>query len=305
MGVRFLGRWGVPMTDASNDGAGDGADPHALVARLRAAGSVFAEAEAEMLLVAATAGRKDLEALVRRRVRGEPLAHVVGFADFAGHRIRVGTSVFVPRPRTEHLVDVAIELGRERAVGARPVVVVDLCCGTGAVGLAVAAALRRNGRVRLVAADLDPDAVACASSNLRHVDDEVVEGDLVAALPTDLVGRIDLLVANVPYVPTADLRFLPSDVRGHERRLAHDGGKDGLDVLRRVARVACRWLAPDGVALFEVAGDQVEAATAACAAGGLGARPVVHEGDDEEATVLVAGPDPGPVGRSADVDTVS
>lgn len=276
------------MVESFADGSSGGVDPDALVEQLRAAGSVFAEAEIEVLRAAAAVGREDLATLVARRAAGEPLPHVVGFADFAGHRVRVAPPVFVPRLRTEHLVHVAIRLGRLRAAGARPVTVVDLCCGSGAVGLAVAAALRRNGRVRLVASDLDADAVACAASNLRHADDEVVEGDLLAALPMDLVGRIDLLLANVPYVPTADLRFLPSDVRGYERRLAHDGGRDGLDVLRRVAHVAGRWLAPDGIALFEVAADQVEAASVVCKEGGLVATTEVDDDLDGDATVVVA-----------------
>jgi len=279
------------LSDRANEP--DGAGPDAVVERLRAGGSVFAEDEADVLRAAAAAGSGDLATLIARRVAGEPVQHIVGWADFAGHRVRVAPGVFVPRPRTEHLVDVAIGLGRARSSGADPVVVVDLCCGSGAIGLSVARALRRTGRVRLVAADLDPDAVACAASNLRHADDEVVQGDLLAALPTDLVGRVDLLLANVPYVPTAVLRLLPSDVRGHERRLAHDGGRDGLDVLRRVASTARRWLRSDGFALFEVAEPQVDAATSACEARGLVGGAVVDD-PEGESTVLVVGPAPTP-----------
>ena len=275
----------------------DGSDGDPVVDRLRASGSVFAEEEADLLRAAAATGAGGLDVLVARRVAGEPLQHVVGWADFAGHRLRIGAPVFVPRPRTEHLVDVAIGLGRARAAGSAPVVVVDLCCGCGAVGLAVASALRRTGRVRLVATDIDGDAVTCAATNLRHADDEVLQGDLLSALPIELVGRIDLLLANVPYVPTPDLRFLPSDVRGFERRLAHDGGRDGLDVLRRVVAVAGRWLAPTGFALFEVAEPQVEAATAAAQQRGLVGGSVIED-PDGEATVLVVGPAHPPGGSS-------
>lgn len=264
-----------------------------VVERLRAAGSVYAEEEVDLLRSAAAAGTGEFAALVIRRMAGEPLQHVVGWADFAGFRVRVAPKVFVPRPRTERLVDVAVELGRAWAAGTEPVVVVDLCCGTGAVGLAVSTALRRTGRVRLVAADVDPAAVACATTNLRHADDEVVESDLLAGLPTDLAGRIDLLIANVPYVPTRDLRLLPSDVRAHERRIAHDGGADGLDVLRRVVAVAGRWMDPGGRAVFEIADGQVEAAIAACRDRGLGAVEV-PPAQDHPGAVIVVGRDVAP-----------
>lgn len=261
-----------------------------VVERLRAAGSVYAEDEVELLRAAAAAGAGEFSALVIRRMAGEPMQHVVGWADFAGLRVRVAPRVFVPRPRTEHLVEVAVELGRRWASGTEPVVVVDLCCGTGAVGVAVAASLRRTGRVRLVAADIDPVAVACATTNLRHADDEVVESDLLAGLPIDLAGRVDLLLANVPYVPSGDLRLLPSDVRGHERRIAHDGGHDGLDVLRRVVAVVGRWLDPGGRAVFEVADAQVERAIAACRDRGLDAIEVTA-GPQHQGTAIVVGRD--------------
>ncbi|KND26819.1 putative protein N(5)-glutamine methyltransferase, partial [Streptomyces stelliscabiei] len=212
-----------------------------VVTALRAAGCVFAEDEAELIL--ATARTPDEAAtMVDRRVAGLPLELVLGWAEFAGLRITVEPGVFVPRRRTEFLV--------EQALAAVPgaAVVVDLCCGSGAVGAALAAAL--DG-AELHAADIDPAAVRCARRNIAPHGGHAHEGDLFAALPDRLRGRVDILAANVPYVPTGEVPFLPSEARDHEPLVALDGGRDGLDVLRRVAGEAPEWLAPGGCLLVE------------------------------------------------------
>ncbi len=247
--------------------------PSAVIDRLRAAGCVFAEDEAALL----SAGAKSpghLETLVQRRVAGEPLEQLLGWVAFDGLRIAVEPGVFVPRRRTELLVGAAAALIRPDAV------VVDLCCGSGAVG---AALLVRFPRIVLHAADLDPAAVRCARRNLPGV--PVHEGDLFTALPTELRGRVDVLVANVPYVPTPALALLPPEARDHEPRTALDGGDDGLAVARRVIDDADGWLAPGGSLLFETGGAQVPAAVAAVRAAGL--RPRVVTDDERGATVVV------------------
>jgi release factor glutamine methyltransferase len=245
-----------------------------VAARLRAAGCVFAEDEARLLVDAApTAG--ELDDLVERRAAGLPLEHVLGWADFCGLRVAVGPGVFVPRRRTELLV-------REAAARARPgAVVVDLCCGSGAVGAAVAAAV---GPIELHAADVDPVAVRCARRNLA-ADGRVYEGDLDAPLPPALRGRVDVLVANVPYVPSGEVELLPAEARLHEPRVALDGGEDGLDVLRRVVELAPRWLALGGHMLTEASEAQAPLAVAVMSAGGLVARVVAD--DDLDATVVI------------------
>src|SRR5438132_12516204 len=197
--------------------------PDSVVARLRAAGCVFAEDEARLLMSAARTPA-ELDAMVGQRAAGLPLEQVLGWAEFCGLRISVAAGVFVPRRRTEFLVRQAEALARPGAV------IVDLCCGAGAIGAALAAAV---DRAEVHAADIDPAAVRCARQNLPG--GRVYQGDLYDALPAGPRGRIAILAANVPYVPSEEIGFLPPDARAHEPRAALDGGADGLDVPRRVA----------------------------------------------------------------------
>jgi release factor glutamine methyltransferase len=241
--------------------------PMSIVERLRAAGCVFAEDEAALLEQAATSA-EHLEDLVTQRVNGLPLEHAVGWAMFCGQRIVVTKGVFVPRHRTELLVDLATDL--------KPALVVDLCCGSGAVG---AVLQRRLPDALVYAADIDPVAVACARENLTNV----YEGDLFDALPVHLRGQIDVVVANVPYVPTDDIAFMPTEARDHEARVALDGGPDGLEVLRRVAVQAATWLHPGGHLLSETSERQAPAALAAFTTAGLTAKLVTS--DDATAVV--------------------
>ncbi|WP_315094339.1 putative protein N(5)-glutamine methyltransferase [uncultured Cellulomonas sp.] len=243
---------------------------------LRAAGCVFAEDEAALLL---GTGSDDLAGLVGRRVAGEPLEVVLGWALFCGLRIEIDPGVFVPRRRTELVVR---EAARLAPPSTDPVVVLDLCCGSGALGVALAHVL---GSVELVAADVEPAAVRCARRNVGAVGGQVFEGDLDQPLPASLRGRVQLLVANVPYVPTEAIALMPPEARWHEPLVTLDGGPDGLDVLRRVAAVAPRWLAPGGHLLVETSEEQSPDAVDAFAAAGLVARVVVDE--DTEATVVV------------------
>ncbi len=332
----------VPMPDSSSPAP-------EVVARLRAAGCVFAEDEAE-LLVAEARTPDELDSMVERRASGLPLEHVLGWAEFCGRRMVVDAGVFVPRRRTEFLVrqaaelvgepvrqvpvrrrtwpsgpvtraaDLPVRLTESVVTGHRPgalsgdaehatsvpgtaamdlileaassvadavtagpgeTVVVDLCCGSGALGVALAAML---GRVELHAADIDPAAVRCARRNVDG-DGDVYEGDLYDALPGDLKGRVDVLLANVPYVPTGDVALLPAEARVHEARVALDGGADGLDVLRRVTAEAAGWLAPGGHLLFETSEEQAPDAEEAVTNGGLAAR--VARSEDFHATVII------------------
>ncbi len=256
---------------------------------LRTAGCVFAEDEARLILSAARTAR-EVEDMVARRAAGLPLEHVVGWAEFCGLRMAVDAGVFVPRRRTEFLVGQAAALAL--ALTSPRAVVVDLCCGSGAVGAALATVL---GDVELHAADIDPAAVRCARRNIG-AGGAVYEGDLYEPLPPELRGRIDVLVANAPYVPTEAIALLPGEARDHEARVALDGGSDGLDVQRRVAAAAADWLAPGGHLLVETSERQAARTVGAFEAAGLRAQ--VAECDDLDATVVVGTARPGPPART-------
>ena len=248
--------------------------PDPLVARLRAAGCVFAEDEAALLREAASGDA--LEALVVRRIAGEPLETLLGWAEFAGLRVAVAPGVFVPRRRSELLVDVALD-----GLGDAPVVV-ELCCGVGAIAAAIRAA-RPDAEVW--ACDIDPDAVAVARRNLPP--ERVREGDLYDALPPELRGRVDLLVANAPYVPTDEIAFMPAEAREHEHRVALDGGADGHAVQARIASGCREWLAPGARVVIETSERQAARTASLLEQRGLVARVVRDEERDGTAVVGV------------------
>jgi release factor glutamine methyltransferase len=247
----------------------------ALVGALRAAGCVFAEEEAEVL-TASAGSTEELEAMLARRVAGVPLEYVVGWAEFRGLRIVVDEGVFVPRRRTELLVEQGAALAPPDAV------VVDLCCGSGAVATALAVELPG---AEVHAADVDPAAVRCARRNLEPRGGYVHEGDLAGPLPVDLRGRVDLLLANAPYVPTAEVPLMPPEARDHEPLTALDGGADGLDLHRRIAALAPRWLRPGGHLLIETSRRQAPGTAAAMVAHGMGTA-MTHSAE-LDATVVI------------------
>ena len=228
-----------------------------VVERLRAAGCVFAEDEAG-LLVEAAGSAAELERMVADRAAGLPLEVVVGWASFCGLRVAVAPGVFVPRRRTEFLARSAATLAGPSSV------VLDLCCGTGAVGAAVGSLVPG---AEVYAAELDPAAVACARRNLPP--DRVFAGDLYEALPPALRGLIDVLVCNAPYVPTEAIALMPPEARVHEPGLALDGGTEGLDVQARVVAGAPAWLAPGGALLVETSERQAPGTVALMTSAGL------------------------------------
>lgn len=246
----------------------DGPSMSSTVGRLRAAGCVFAEDEARLLLSTADSPAA-LEDMLVQRVGGRPLEQIIGWVEFCGLRIIVTPGVFVPRRRTEFLVDRAVQYCRKvnRAGRGTPAVVVDLCCGSGAVGAAIAHQLPS---LELYCADIDPIAVACARRNIEV--GEVWLGNLYDALPTTLLGRIALLVANAPYVPTDAIRSMPPEARLHEPLVSLDGGPDGLDLHRRITADAPRWLAPGGRLMIETSQRQAPLTAAMMATSGLTVR---------------------------------
>ena len=247
----------------------------AIVKELRASGCVFAEDEAQWL-VSSSDTMGDLTHRVAQRVAGVPLEYVLGWTEFYGLRIVLEPGVFVPRRRTEFLVRQALSLARTGYV------VVDLCCGSGAVG---AALIANQGDCILYAVDVDPAAVRCARENIGD-QGEVREGDLFKPLPPDLRGRVNLVVANAPYVPTDAIDTMPQEARLYEHHVALDGGVDGLDIQRRIAAHAPVWLANGGHLLMETSRSQAERSAEICLEQGL--MPWIMTSDDLDATVIVA-----------------
>lgn len=199
--------------------------------------------------LAASIGRA-LTAAVRRRARGEPLQHILGWESFRGLRLRVGREVLVPRPETEILVDCALAL--LPPPGPRGVDVVDV--GTGSGNIACAIATERPD-ARVLALDVSPAAIAVARENAAHLAVAgrvtVAGGDLLATVRT---ASMDLVVSNPPYLPRAILKTLPHEVRDHDPRVALDGGTDGLEVITRLVEDARRVLRPGGALIMETGG---------------------------------------------------
>ena len=218
-------------------------DREALAALLARAGFIAAREEAEELVVAADGDDVLLDSLVERRLTGEPLAWITGSILFCGVQIRVDPGVYVPRWQSEELARRAVE--RLPASG----VAIDLCTGSGAIAKTML--LSRPG-ARVVGSDIDERAVACATANGV----EVYLGDLLAPLPRALEGRVDVVVAVVPYVPAPELPLLQRDTFAFESTVSYDGGGDGTDILRRVLADSPRFLRRDGALLLELGGNQ-------------------------------------------------
>jgi release factor glutamine methyltransferase len=261
--------------------------------RLRAAGSPSARLDAELLLAHALGTDRTgvlahpdglagdgpaarFAASLERRAAGEPVAYIRGMKEFHGLALGVDARALVPRPETELLVDLALEvlvdvLGRApRPAGTSPVSVADVGTGSGAIAVAIAAALRRRGmagEVEIVASDLSADAAALARENAvaQGVADRVgvVVADLLppageAAGLLRVPDRFDVVCANLPYIRTGDLAGLPAPVR-FEPPEALDGGPDGLTVIRRLLALLPDRLDDGGLALVEIGSDQVDA----------------------------------------------
>lgn len=246
-----------------------------IIEELRAAGSVFAEDEAAMLTESASSPA-ELAAMVEQRVAGLPVQQVVGWAEFSGMRIRVEPGVFIPRHKTELMVRRARQLGREGDV------ILDICCGSGAIGVATAAAFKR---VELHATDIDETAVGCARRNVGEAGGKVWKGDLYEPLPETLKGRVNLILANAPYVPSSEVHLMPREARLHENPVTLDGGSDGLEVQRRAICEAPGWLTPGGHILVETSDRQAEGTMEAMESAGLVASISVSR--SLEATVVV------------------
>jgi release factor glutamine methyltransferase len=235
--------------------------------KLGSAGVVNAAREAEWLLEhAAGLDRSDLvardpdldsdvagtmAALVDRRATGEPIQYITGVAGFRHLELAVGPGVFIPRPETELVAERAMDhLPRDG-------VLVDVGTGSGAIALSVA---QERTDARVLATERSPDALRWAAKNrdALELDVRLVECDLLDGLPGDVARKVDVVVANMPYVPVEDAEFLPADVVAHEPSLALFGDRGGLAQVERVVAAAREWLSPGGWIVLEIGHRQGE-----------------------------------------------
>ena len=231
---------------------------HSLEARLLvacAAGKTVEKLLRDMMLYTSDETEQKLLTMLERRLKGEPVAYITGEWEFYGLPILVDRNVLIPRTDTELLVDLAIRAVRGKKMDAR---VLDLCCGSGCIGCAIAHELPAS---RVVMADISHDALAICRKNVRrnHLTPRVtcIEADALQPPPM-LVGNFDLLICNPPYIPSADIRTLDSSVRDYEPVGALDGGDDGLVFYRSILKNWKSALRHGGLLLFEVGIGQAE-----------------------------------------------
>jgi release factor glutamine methyltransferase len=203
--------------------------------------------------------------LIKRRRACEPIAYILGRREFFALPMIVDRRVLIPRPDTEILVETALHGSRERHLYGR---MLDLCTGSGCVAIAFA---KERPTWRVTAVDLSPEAAAVARENVQRAgvvhNVAVLEGDLFAALAEG--AEFELITANPPYIPSAEIAGLDADVRDFEPRLALDGGADGLQITRRLVGAAMRYLSPGGLLALEGGFDQAPAVAALLEASGF------------------------------------
>ncbi len=198
------------------------------------------------------------EELIGRRMSGEPLQYITGEQEFMGLTFHVDSRVLIPRLDTEILAEEALEYVNRKLTRGDAVRVLDLCCGSGALGLSIAALHSETDRLEVVISDISEDALEVARQNAEAlgVSDRVafVKGDLFE----NIEKSFDLIVCNPPYIRTDVIETLDKEVREHEPMLALDGGADGLDIYRRIAEEAPGYLKAGGRLLMEIGYDQAE-----------------------------------------------
>lgn len=240
--------------------------------KLRQAGVEEAQMEARELVCHATGkSREDfyrsmqlyavseteavINQLLERRLKGEPLAYILGHWDFYGMDLLVDSNVLIPRPDTEAIAERAIEIAKGSGIHAR---VLDLCCGSGCIGLAVA---KHAPNCRVVLADVSDEALTVARKNVARTG---LKGQITVfhanALenPPEFIWDFNLIVCNPPYIRSGDMAGLDVSVRDYEPKLALDGGPDGLEFYRKVAANWRKAMRSTCILLFEVGYDQAE-----------------------------------------------
>lgn len=204
-------------------------------------------------LEAVAGPERPLDELIARRVSGEPLQYIEGSAAFGPIEVAVDSRVLIPRPETEGLYELATSMVR------KPEVIVDLCTGSGALALALK---KEYPSAAVFGTDISPEAIEVATDNREATGLQVylAEGDLFDPLPAAILGSVDLIVANPPYVAEVDFADLPRDVQ-NEPRIALVAGPSGLEVIQAIGAAAEVWLRPGGVVVCEIGERQGVSAT--------------------------------------------
>jgi len=227
---------------------------------------------------------ESLRGLVKRRAGREPLQHIVGSTSFCGFEMMVNRDVLIPRPETELLAEEAWKYVQER----RPASVLDFGTGSGCLAIAVAS---KCPQAAVHAVDVSEAALALARQNaIRHGLVERIQlhnGDGFAALPGGL--KFDLIVSNPPYIPSAEIPTLQPEVRDHDPLLALDGGADGLEFYRRLAKESGSWMKPDGRLMLELGDGQAAGVSALLMQHGWTVERVAKDYNDRE-RILIARP---------------
>jgi len=255
----------------------------ALAARLRTAGNDSAELDARLLLghalgldltgLIGAAQRQmtpdesaRLEAFARRRLAGEPVARILGEKEFWGLPLKLSAATLVPRPDTETVVELALELLRAGGGLSRPLRVADLGTGTGAILLAL---LSELPAAQGFGTDISADALQTAAANAARTGLANRTTFVACDYASGLSGPFDLIVSNPPYIRSADIAALAAEVRNHDPVAALDGGADGLDAYRTLIPQAALRLAPGGVLVVEAGAGQSTGIQALMAKAGL------------------------------------
>lgn len=206
-------------------------------------------------LEAVATSEQPLDTLVARRESGEPLQYIEGTAAFGPLELVVDERVLVPRPETEGLFEIATKMVRH------PEVIIDLCTGSGALALALK---NEFPAAAVFATDVSSEAldVARLNQDRTRLDVHWAAGDLFDPIPAALLGEVDLIVANPPYVSESEFESLPADVK-REPKVALVSGPTGLEVIRRIGASVSAWLRPGGVAIVEISETQAHTASAA------------------------------------------
>jgi release factor glutamine methyltransferase len=201
----------------------------------------------------------DLRALAlemaHRRAAGEPLQYVTGIAGFRRLDLHVGPGVFIPRPETETVAEIAMSFLPSMGLA------VDIGAGSGAIALSIA---DERPDARVLATEISDEAIEWLTYNVAEtgLQVDVMRGDLFSPLPEQLRGRVDVIVSNPPYVPKDDAHLLPVDVGAHEPPVALFAGQTGLDVLIRLTAESHEWLSDRGALVMEIGDRQDKVVTA-------------------------------------------